>query len=91
MRTAIRVLLASMVMGLVLVLGTGVKAHSNALAANVHVVMYDNEGTFAPGDAETGEWGFFPQKTIVVKGDVLVFENPAGKVRPGLAGKLLLK
>lgn len=53
-----------------------------AQAATRHVTIIDNGGSFAPGDAATGEWGYAPQHLSVKKGETIRFSNPASNTRP---------
>ena len=51
-------------------------------AAPARVLMYDNGGTFSPGDVDTGMWTYTPNHMVVAKGDPIEFINPAGNARP---------
>jgi plastocyanin len=75
MRTVARILSGSLLIGLVLVLGTGAKSHSSALASTARVFLYDNDGAFRGGDPATGLWGFYPNQLAVVQGAPIVFES----------------
>jgi plastocyanin len=46
------------------------------------VTIIDNDGTFAPGDPGTGQWGYAPAHITVAKGESIVFNNPTGNFRP---------
>jgi plastocyanin len=48
----------------------------------LRVLIYDNGGTFMPGDPDTGEWGFTPNHIQVTRGEAIEFANPAGNARP---------
>ena len=71
------------------ILGAGIFAHNDAAIdaqqqgpARPRVLMYDNDGTFQPGDAATGYWTFAPNHITVKKGESIEFVNPAGNKRP---------
>lgn len=53
-----------------------------AQVATRHVTIFDNGGSFAPGDANTGEWGYAPMHLGVTKGETIRFSNPASNTRP---------
>jgi plastocyanin len=83
MSTVVRTLLASLLLGMVLILGTGMKARSSAIAAySPRVIMYDNNLIFQGGDPATGMWGFFPDHLAVVQGETITFDNPASNNFP---------
>lgn len=82
MRMVARTLIASAILGLGLAAGSGVHAHSGALAATPRVLMYDNDGSFQGIDPVLSEWGFIPDTLVVSQGAQIVFDNPASNLRP---------
>lgn len=82
MRPSVRLLIAPLLLGVVLVAGYGVHAYTSAGAYTPRVTIIDNDGTFAPGDPGTGMWGFAPAHLTVTRGESIVFDNPQGNFRP---------
>ena len=81
-RPAVRWLAVPVVLGLALVAGSGVLAQQPSGPPAPRVVMFDNNGTFAPGDPATGQWTFVPAHITVSRGETITFDNPAGNFRP---------
>jgi plastocyanin len=68
-------------------LAAGLALHAEAqqpgpMVATIRVLMYDNGGTFMPGDPATGQWTFTPHHLGVTQGESIEFVNPAGNARP---------
>jgi plastocyanin len=84
-RRTVRTLLTAAVAGLLLT--TGLALHVGAqqpgpMVATNRVLIYDNGGTFMPGDPATGQWTFAPHHVEVTQGDSIEFVNPEGNARP---------
>lgn len=62
-------------------LALGAQAQQPSVAT-LRVLIYDNGGTFMPGDPATGQWSFAPGHIQVTKGQSIEFVNPAGNARP---------
>jgi plastocyanin len=76
-------LVVPLLLGVVLTVGAGVRAHNQAGAATPRVGIVDNDGSNPPPNLEaTGYWGFFPHHITVTKGESITFDNPAGNFRP---------
>ncbi len=82
MRRPLRFLVVPAVMALVLLTATGHSTRTAAGLATPRVVIVDNDGTFQPGDAATGMWGYAPAHIGVTKGEKITFDNPASNNRP---------
>src|SRR5215471_8244994 len=82
MRIPIRPLLASVLVGATLAIGSGVTAHSRATAYSPKVYIYDNDGAFQGGDPGTGEWGYYPGHIDVYQGEQIEFDSPANNRLP---------
>ena len=81
-RTAQRALLAAVV-GAILVAGPGLTVGAQPPPAAVNrVLMYDNGGSFMPGDPASGLWSFAPHHIQVTHGDSIEFVNPEGNRLP---------
>ena len=84
MRIRVPLIVASAVIGAA-VAGVAVSAPNGATAATPRVQINDNDGPLASQgsiDYWTGHWSFAPQHVTVMKGEAVIFDNPAGNFRP---------
>jgi plastocyanin len=74
--------LGTAVGGLVAAAALALNAQAQPSVAMTRVLIYDNGGSFMPGDEYTGQWGFTPHHYQVAKGESIEFVNPAGNAQP---------
>jgi plastocyanin len=81
----VRFLVAAALFGVVAG-GVALSPNGEAAASTPRVVMYDNDGPLPSQggaiDFWTGELEFAPHHIAVMKGEQVVFDNPAGNKRP---------
>lgn len=82
MRPVVRLLVVPLLLGFALVVGSGALAQQPSGPPAPRVLMFDNGGTFAPGDPATGQWTYVPAHITVTRGETITFDNPAGNFRP---------
>jgi plastocyanin len=82
-RRTIRNLLVAVAGGLLLTAGLGLHVRAQPPPAAVNrVLMYDNGGSFMPGDPASGLWSFAPYHIQVRHGDSIEFVNPSDNRLP---------